>query len=173
MLDTALHQPEPKAIRLSSRPLWCIGDGGAQFELSEQVPDASALLVAPMRSDDDEDDGDEEPHRTAPLLQPSPFSFRVRLATGADRELDEVNGLKFSKDFRLKMHRWMAGRCDHGNAVQHLTEALRLDSATPYDRLWHLLNAAVCERRSRMAAAAAGVPPPGDRLFELLRVGGH
>jgi hypothetical protein len=60
--------------------------------------------------------------------------------------------------------RWMAGRVEHGEALRHLTEAVRpAASHTPHDRLWHLLNAAVHDRRSRLAAAAAGVPPPGDR----------
>jgi hypothetical protein len=63
------------------------------------------------------------------------------------------------------MQRWMAGRLDHGDALRHLTEAVRLGSSTPHDRLWHLLNAIICEERSRRAAAAAGVPPPGDRFY--------
>jgi Leucine-rich repeat (LRR) protein len=69
------------------------------------------------------------------------------------------------------MHQWMAGRTDHGAAIRHLSEAMRLDHTTPYDRLWHLLNAIICEERSRRAAAAAGVPPPGDRFHLSLNVG--
>jgi hypothetical protein len=35
--------------------------------------------------------------------------------------------------------RWMAGRVEHGEALRHLTEAMR--PVTSYDRLWHLLDA--------------------------------
>jgi hypothetical protein len=125
-------------------------DGAAQLPAAGQQNQATEAAAAPQVGDAvPTSDGLVSVIQVTPTIEIHLRSLRFRL-------------------FFTEMKRWVAGRQEHHASRRHLEEALLRDRRhPPHHRLGHLIAAIVLEQRSRRAAEARGVAPPGDAEYAV------
>lgn len=113
---------------------------------------AAALPHAPAPSSPRGDGGAREPPQ------------RASAGDGQPRRRDAAVDASWA-DTAAYARRLAAGQQLHSRAMLHQIEALSIAKHPRRERLRHLIEAVVCEQRSRAEAAAVGMQAPGDSFY--------